>query len=62
MSAAYSPAEFAHLLKTGITRSVRPASEMAEEARKRPSALDAKEVAAIQAYLIVRAKRYEGPV
>lgn len=57
IAAAYSPAEFATLLKTGMTRAGRPAAEMSSEAPKRLSALAADEVDAIHRYLNARASR-----
>lgn len=55
VAAAYTPAAFARLLKTGIKQDGRPAGEMAEQARERLSAFDPAEVDAIRRYLIARA-------
>ena len=55
VAATYTPQAFARLLKTGIAQSGRPAGAMAEEARKRLSALQPEEVAAIRDYLAARA-------
>jgi len=57
IAAAYSAAEFAALLKTGVTRAGRPAAEMSTEAPKRLSVLGADEVDAIHRYLKARASR-----
>jgi mono/diheme cytochrome c family protein len=55
IAAVYSPEELARLLKTGIARSGQQAAGMAEEAKKRLSALSAEEVKAIRDYLVARA-------
>lgn len=57
IAAAYAPAAFARLLKSGIKQDGRPAGDMTVEARKRLSALTPEEVTAIRAYLLVRAGR-----
>lgn len=56
VAASYTPEDFARLLKTGVAQNGRPATGMAEEARKRLSVLTPTEVEAIRAYLVARAK------
>lgn len=55
VAAAYTPAAFARLLKTGMKHDGRAANEMREEAPKRLSALGPREVEDIRAYLVARA-------
>lgn len=55
VAAAYSPAAFGRLLRTGIAASGKPAGLMAQEAPKRLSALSDEEVNAIRDHLVVRA-------
>lgn len=57
IAAAYEPAAFARLLKTGVAQNGRPAGAMAVEARKRLSALTPEDVAALHGYLVARATR-----
>lgn len=57
IAAAYTPAQFARLLTTGIAASGKAAAgEMASEAPKRLAALTAAEREAIRGYLVARAR------
>lgn len=56
-AAAYTPAAFARLVRTGVKQNGEKAVLMAEEAPKRLSVLSDAEIAAIQAYLTARARQ-----